>query len=245
MDALAGRAPSDAGAPLAAAPLASDLAALSASLKLGLRVGLGAEVVSLVARINRGFPGAVVFRECAGLDIRSRLAIFAVTDVLVVTAVREGLNLLPIEYMLAREHEPGALVLSEFCSLARILAGLRDIELIFIDTAGVSPSSSAGLDTLRGQLRRAGEPVTTHLCVAAATRQEELDRILHVYGRLDPRAVVATKVDEAVAIGSMMSAHAQLDVPFSYLTTGQQVPEDFMTAHPENLIDILLGGELP
>ena len=87
--------------------------------------------------------------------------------------------------------------------------------------------------------------MTTHLCVAAATRQEELDRILHVYGRLDPRAVVATKVDEAVAIGSMMSAHAQLDVPFSYLTTGQQVPEDFMTAHPENLIDILLGGELP
>ena len=55
--------------------------------------------------------------------MRSRLAIFAVTDVLVVTSVRDGLNLLPIEYMLAREHTPGALVLSEFCSLARILAG--------------------------------------------------------------------------------------------------------------------------
>lgn len=82
-----------------------------------------AEVLSLVARINRAYPKAVVFSEAAGLDLRSRCAIFAVTDVFVATAVREGLNLLPIEYMLAREHAPGALVLSEFCSLARILVG--------------------------------------------------------------------------------------------------------------------------
>ena len=76
-----------------------------------------AEVVSLVTRINHAFPGAVVFTECKnGLDIRSRLAYFAITDVLVVTAVREGLNLLPIEYMLARESHPGVIVLSEFCS---------------------------------------------------------------------------------------------------------------------------------
>lgn len=126
--------------------------------------------------------------------------------------------------------------------LARVLAGLRDVELVLIDTAGVSPSTGNGLDTLANRFRRAGEPITTHLCVAAATRQEELDRILHVYGRVTPRAVVATKLDEAVAIGSMMSARTHLEVPFSYLTTGQQVPEDFMVAHPQSLIDILLGG---
>ena len=56
------------------------------------------EVLTLVARVNGAFPNSVVFQECAELDVRSRLAIFAVTDVLVVTSVRDGLNLLPIEY---------------------------------------------------------------------------------------------------------------------------------------------------
>ena len=35
-----------------------------------------AEVLSLVDRINHAFPDAVAFSESAGLDIRSRLAIF-------------------------------------------------------------------------------------------------------------------------------------------------------------------------
>ena len=77
---------------------------------------------TLVERIERAFPGAVAFVERDTLDVRSRLAIYAVADVLVVTSVRDGLNLLPLEYMLSREACAGALVLSEFSSLARILS---------------------------------------------------------------------------------------------------------------------------
>ena len=57
-----------------------------------------AEVLTLVARIQRSFPASVAFRECAELDVASRLAIYEVADVLVVSSVRDGLNLLPIEY---------------------------------------------------------------------------------------------------------------------------------------------------
>ncbi len=42
---------------------------------------------------------------------------------LLVTSVREGLNLLPLEYLLTNEASPGSLVLSEFGSLARVLSG--------------------------------------------------------------------------------------------------------------------------
>ena len=51
------------------------------------------------------------------------LALWAVADVLLVTSVREGLNLAPLEFMIAREARPGAIVLSEFSSLARVLSG--------------------------------------------------------------------------------------------------------------------------
>jgi len=128
-------------------------------------------------------------------------------------------------------------------SLNRTLASLRDIDLVLVDTAGVSPNGTDSLEPLRRRIARAGESVTVHLCVAAATRQEELDRILHVYGRLDPAALIATKLDEAVAIGSMYAGRTQADVPFSYVTTGQQVPDDFAPATPELLIDVLLGGD--
>ena len=40
--------------------------------------------------------------------------------------MREGLNLLPFEYLLAREHfpgGPGAIVVSEFSASARVLSG--------------------------------------------------------------------------------------------------------------------------
>lgn len=130
-------------------------------------------------------------------------------------------------------------------SLNRTLTALSDIDLVLVDTAGVSPTGNDTLEPLRRRLARAGEDVTVHLCVSAATRQEELDRILHVYGRLDPAALIATKLDEAVAIGSMYAGRVQADVPFSYVTTGQQVPDDFSPATPNLLIDVLLGGDHP
>ena len=49
-----------------------------------------------------------------------------VTDVLLCSSVREGLNLLPFEYLLTREHSPcgpGAMVVSEFSASARVLSG--------------------------------------------------------------------------------------------------------------------------
>ena len=130
-------------------------------------------------------------------------------------------------------------------SLARTLSSLRDVDLILLDTAGVSPSNAAGFHELKTRIERAGEEVTVHLCIAAATRQEELDRIIHLYRPLEPQALVATKLDEAVAIGSMFAARTQTHVPFSYVTTGQQIPEDISPATSNLLIDVLLGGELP
>lgn len=46
-------------------------------------------------------------QEKKELDLVERLALWSVADVLVVTSVREGLNLMPLEFMVAREHRPG------------------------------------------------------------------------------------------------------------------------------------------
>lgn len=84
--------------------------------------------------------------------------------------------------------------------------------------------------------------MSTHLCIAASTRSEELDRIVHLYSATDPWAVLPTKVDEAVAVGSLFTAQTQLSRPFSFLTTGQNVPDDIQSATADVVVDLLLGG---
>ncbi|MBK6916436.1 MAG: hypothetical protein IPH07_03450 [Deltaproteobacteria bacterium] len=126
--------------------------------------------------------------------------------------------------------------------LAQTLAEHRDAELVLVDTPGISPTHTEAFDELGRRLGRGGEPVLTHLCVAAATRSEELERIAHLYRPSSPAALLVTKADEAIAIGSVLGLRFAADLPLSFVTTGPQVPDDLTLAHPEVLIDLLLGG---
>ncbi len=125
--------------------------------------------------------------------------------------------------------------------LARAVASHPKADLIFVDTAGLTPSRPDDFRTLAQQLQRAGEPLDVHLCVAAATRAEELERLVHLYGGTQPSSLLVTKIDEAVAVGSVFGAREQLGLGFSFVTTGQQIPEDIEPAHASLLLDLLLG----
>lgn len=131
---------------------------------------------------------------------------------------------------------------TEAGGLDRALAYHRDADLILVDTAGISPGNSRKHAVLAKRLSRAGEPITTHLCIAASTRHEELDRCLHLYAPTNPSALLITKVDEAVAVGSVFAARCAQANPLSYATTGQQVPEDITPAAADFFIDLLLGA---
>ena len=130
-------------------------------------------------------------------------------------------------------------------NLARTLATASDADLVLVDTAGCPINHLGEMAALNQRLQRAGEPVSVHLCVAAATRQAELDRILHVYRPYSLHAILPTKLDEAVAVGSMFAARIQTQLPFSYVTTGQQIPDDLARATPKLLVSALLGEHTP
>ncbi len=125
--------------------------------------------------------------------------------------------------------------------LERALASLRERDLVLIDTPGISPGAPGALRELGDALSRAGEPMTRHLCLAAFTRQQELDRILQRHTIVQPDAVILTKVDETIALGAMFTALVEHDLSFSFATTGQRIPDDLRVAHAAFILDDLLG----
>ena len=92
------------------------------------------EVTALVSNINRKWPGTVQFQECSESEMRlpQRIALLRAADVVMVTPIRDGLNLIPLEYTFTHldaltqkgdGRKRGLCILSEFSSCTRVMRG--------------------------------------------------------------------------------------------------------------------------
>lgn len=95
-----------------------------------------AEVNALAQRINEQWPGAVEFTALNETEMRlqQRMALMRASDVVVITSIRDGLNLLPLEFTIAHQdaltelgrkdgRKRGVAILSEFASSTRVMRG--------------------------------------------------------------------------------------------------------------------------
>jgi len=80
----------------------------------------------LVNRLKKTFgPDVVDYEEihASSLPIQQRLALWSSSDVFLSSPIREGLNLLPLEYVYTRKETPGVTMISEFSAMSSILNG--------------------------------------------------------------------------------------------------------------------------
>lgn len=115
-----------------------------------------------------------------------------------------------------------------------------DKELILIDTAGRSHKDSEKIEELKGFLE-SRFAIEIHLCLAATTRDREVQEVVERFGVLPVSRVIFTKLDESESYGSIVNAHLRTKFPLSYFTTGQRVPEDLEIATPGRLAGLVLG----
>jgi flagellar biosynthesis protein FlhF len=114
-----------------------------------------------------------------------------------------------------------------FCGkdLALALKRMEDRDVVLIDTAGLSHNDTPKLDALRGILRSDFQ-VTCHLLLQAATQESEMLRIAERFRALDYASYIFTKMDESGNAGALFNQVMSLKRPISYVTTGQNVPDD-------------------
>ena len=118
---------------------------------------------------------------------------------------------------------------------------LADRDLVLVDTAGQSPRDEASLMEL---LELFPEDVRTevHLVLAVTTRGRDLQAALRHYAPVGPSRLLLTKLDETECHGALLGLPLVARLPLSYLTTGQNVPDDIEEATAQGVAGYLVRG---
>ena len=124
-----------------------------------------------------------------------------------------------------------------------LLFALRKMEgrdVVLIDTAGRSQYDSSRIEELMTMI--AGDlAITSHLLLSVGTAQSEMLKTAISFGPLKFQTYIFTKIDEAERFGSIINQIIKLRLPISYITTGQNVPEDIERADKRNILNLLLN----
>jgi len=84
------------------------------------------ELEAIVQRISTAYPGSIYYELREGVSTGTRMLLWQMAEVAIFSAVREAVNVWPLEYVLTRSFAKlpaGVLVISEFSGFSRVLNG--------------------------------------------------------------------------------------------------------------------------
>lgn len=122
------------------------------------------------------------------------------------------------------------------------VARLADLDLILMDTAGRSPRDEVRIQELKSMLAEAA-PDEVHLVLSSVASAAGLSKTAEQFAPVGTTALVLTKLDEATSLGNLLPLVRSSRLPLSYLTHGQNVPDDIAPADRGRLARIVLGLE--
>ena len=123
------------------------------------------------------------------------------------------------------------------------LATFADKDLILLDTAGVSVNDNSKVDELQ-EILDSASPDEVHLVLNATASSSYLERNLEQFGHINVHRLITTKIDEATNLGLILNVLAKADNRMlSYMTTGQDIPQDIEIGDARRLARLVIGEE--
>lgn len=123
--------------------------------------------------------------------------------------------------------------------LKKVLDSNPSKQLIIIDTAGRSPHNNDQLDELK-DLLQVDDTIEKYLVLSATTKYKDALDIVKKFSVCSPHKVIFTKIDETRNIGTIVNLLYQSPMSLSYVTTGQNVPDDIELVNPNKLTQLIL-----
>ena len=123
--------------------------------------------------------------------------------------------------------------------LKKAIARHRSKDFVLVDTAGRSQYNDFQMDELK-ELLAAHARMEKHLVVSATTKEQDAAEIMARFSACKPDRIIFTKTDETRSIGMVLNLLAGKELPLSFLSNGQSVPDDIIPATAQRLAELLL-----
>ncbi len=118
---------------------------------------------------------------------------------------------------------------------------LSDCDIVVIDTAGRSQNDARRLDEL-AEFTKSANPDETHLVLSSTVGDNVLRKTAQRFKALGPDRCILTKLDEAVTTGTIAGMCDRIGLPLSFVTVGQEVPDDIEPARVDRLARCVIDG---
>lgn len=127
--------------------------------------------------------------------------------------------------------------LDRAAALPGLLARLTQHRLVLVDTAGIS-ATHADLPARAAELDRVARAanVQVWLTLSAGAQAGMIGDAMRAFAAFGTRALMLTRLDEAVSLGGTLSALATSGLPVAYVSGGQRIPEDLSPARAHQLV---------
>ncbi|MBQ2901958.1 MAG: flagellar biosynthesis protein FlhF [Agathobacter sp.] len=121
----------------------------------------------------------------------------------------------------------------------------QDYDLIFVDTAGFSHKNEQQRNDTKRLLEGVKEEYRkeVYLVLSATTKYNDLLDIVDIYNEISSYKLIFTKLDETSSYGNLLNIKLYADADLSYVTIGQNVPDDIEVFDTQKIVKQLLGGK--
>lgn len=124
--------------------------------------------------------------------------------------------------------------------MEKAIIDLDYCDVILVDTTGRSSKNMMQISELRAFIEKIKEK-SVHLVMSASTKNKDIETIIKGYTILEYENIIITKIDETSTYGSILTILDKGKKPISFITTGQDVPDDIKEGNKEEIAKIVLG----
>ena len=122
------------------------------------------------------------------------------------------------------------------------LKKMQHHEIILIDTAGHSHFDETGMAELKSFFEK-DSGMSSHLVMSANMDRFDMADAVACFGMFQPESFIFTKLDETRRRCMIIEQSLDKDLPISFITNGQNVPDDIVVATPGKIVKLIFAAD--
>ncbi|MCB2308765.1 flagellar biosynthesis protein FlhF [Clostridium estertheticum] len=124
----------------------------------------------------------------------------------------------------------------------KAIKSMSECEVVLIDTTGRSSKNKMQIAELRTFVEKA-DTKDIHLVLSSTTKNRDMKYIIEGYRILNYNSIIVTKLDETATYGSILNILETAKIPLSFVSIGQNVPDDIEELSADSIVSLILGED--